>query len=333
MPGIKVLRNIQIGQETVKGTAIAATARWRGIGVIDDQLEMVWPEEHIGSISGKDRSYIPKQFAQLPLDTVEATFEQLPYILAAGVEDITAGIADGAGTNFIYTYNFSTGTVQAIQTYTMEAGDDEQVEEIEYCFVQTFTLSGAAGEALMMEAVMNGRRAQPVALTPSVALPAVEDILFQKGKLFIDPASGTLGATQVSNSLLAMELAVTTGFVPVWTADGDLFFSFEKMSMPEILLTLTLEHDTASVANKVDWRAETSQLVRLLFEGSAFGTPGTVYSVHTLQIDLAGRWERFDPLDEQDGNDIYVGTFRVRENDVASLFADIIVSNEVSALP
>ncbi len=332
MPGIRVLRNIQLGQETVKGTAVVATARWRGIGTIDDQLELVFPREDTGNIPGRTRTYIPKLFAEMPFDAVEATYEQLGYILAAGVKDVTAGIADGAGTDFIYTYDFPKGAVNAIQTYTIEAGDDQQVEEIEYCFVTSFTLSGAAGEAVMMEATFAGRQSTPVTLTAALALPAVEDILFQLGKLFIDPIGGTIGATQVSNSLLAFELVVTTGLVPVWTADGALTFSFEKMSEPEVVLTITFEHDSSSVAEKLNWRNETPRLVRVQFEGSDFGTPGTDFTKHTLQLDFAGQWEKFDAIDEQDGNDIVVGTFRAKDDATASLFAQILIANEIATL-
>ena len=78
--GIKALRRIQLGAESVAGTQVAATTLWRGTGTIQDNLEQVFPEEDIGILPGVDRSYIPKVEAMLSLSQTEATFQQLPYL-------------------------------------------------------------------------------------------------------------------------------------------------------------------------------------------------------------------------------------------------------------
>ena len=78
--GIKALRRIQLGKETDPGTAVAATAIWRGTGTIQDNLTTVFPAEDVGILVGTDRNYIPKAEAMLSLAETEATFEQLPYL-------------------------------------------------------------------------------------------------------------------------------------------------------------------------------------------------------------------------------------------------------------
>ena len=83
----------------------------------------------------------------------------------------------------------------------------------------------------------------------------------------------------------------------------------------------------------MNFRAETPQLLRLETEGSAFSTGGTDFTNHTLLIDLAGKWESFEKIGEQDGNDILVGTFRAGYDLTSASFAEILVSNEISALP
>ena len=52
MTGIKKLRKLQLGRETTAGTAVNATDLWRGIGTIEDQTEVMFPEEDIGYLSG-----------------------------------------------------------------------------------------------------------------------------------------------------------------------------------------------------------------------------------------------------------------------------------------
>ncbi|KKN73400.1 hypothetical protein LCGC14_0401030 [marine sediment metagenome] len=334
MAGVRALRKIQLGQESVAGTAVAATAIWRGIGTIDDAREQVFPEEHVGYVAPLDRSYVPKLEGALPMDPTPATFEQLPYILTAGVKDVTTGAADGAGTDKIYAYTFATTAKQTPQTFTLEGGDDLGAEELNFCFVTDFQLAGVSFEAWMMSANWMGREVTPSTFTGALALVVVEEILFSKTKLYIDAIGGSLGGTQITGTLLAATLNVDTGQRPIPVGDGNLFYSaFDQKLSPEITLEITLEHDANAIAELVNFRAETPQLLRLECEGSAAATPGTTYSNLTLLIDLAGKWESFEKIGEQDGNDIRVGTFRAGYDLTAASFAEITVVNELTTLP
>ena len=333
-PGLKTLRKLQLGQEATAGTAVAATALWRGMGTIEDTRETVMPEEDVGFASGVDRSYVPKVEGALEMDAVEATFEQFPYIGAAGVEDITTGAADGAGSGKIYQNDFSTSAQNSIQTFTIEGGDDQGAEEFDYCFVTGFTLSGESFASWMMNPTWIGREVTPSTFTASIAIPTVEEILFAKTKLYIDAIGGTHGTTQISNTLLAAELVVDTGYRPIPVGDGNLFFSSHALkSPPDITLSITFEHDASAIAEKVNWRAETPQLFQLKSEGTALGTAGTTYTFKTLIINVAGRWEDFEKIGDQDGNDIITGVVRVKYNSTAAFFAQLITVNELTTLP
>ncbi len=334
MTGIKPLRKLQLGRETTAGTASVATTIWRGSGVIEDQHELKFAEEDIGYLTGVDRTYVPKLLGALAMDSVPATFEQLPHVFEAGIAALGTGVSDtGAGaTGKIYTYTIPTTAVNTPKFYTIEGGDNQEAERIEYAFVEDFTLEGKGGEAVMMAANWKGRQVALNAFTTTATLPTVEEILFGKGKLFIDTAGGTAGTTQISSTLLAMSLKWKTGFVPVFTADGALYYTFVKQIAPEITLDLTLEHNTSAAAVKVDWRAQTPKLLQLKWEGTALGTAGT-YTYKTAIITLAGRWEKISALSDQDGNDIVTGTFRARYNATAARVGQAIVVNEVASMP
>lgn len=329
--GIKALRKIQLGAETTAGTAVAADTVWRGIGMIKDNRETIFPEEDIGYLSGKARAYVPKYEAELAMDAVPATFEGLPVILSAGVKNIITGVTDTGGSGKVYTYTFPTTTANTITTWTIEGGDDTQAEEMEYSFVESFELSGNGGEALQMSANWRGRQVSKATFTANVTTPAtVEEILFGKGKLYIDSVSGAIGTTQVTNTLLGASLSVNTGWIPKYSADGNLYFSWAQLTKPEILLNVTFEHNASAVTEKDAWIAKTPRQLRLQFDGSALTTAGT-FAYKTLRIGLAGLWESFDSISDMDGNDIITGTFRAGYDPTCAKFAEIKVVNETAS--
>lgn len=333
MAGIKALSKIQLGREVTPGTEVVATTVWRGMGALADNLEFVEVEEDIGFISPVNRTYISKFEGGITFVDTPATFQQILHLLDAGIGS-NAGVADGAGTDFIYTYTLdTTAQTQVLKTYTVEGGNNQQEEQGLFGLVQSFSLTGVGGEALMMSADWVTRQINPGTFTGSVSVPVVEEVLFSKGKLFLDAVSGTIGTTQVTNTLLAGTVDVTTGNVVKYTADGSLDYSFQQFTMPEILVSVTFEHNASAVAEKLNWRNETPRLARLIFEGSTFATPGTAFSVHTLIVDLAGKWRSFDELGEQDGNSIVTGVFRGAFDATASFFAEFKVANELSAVP
>jgi hypothetical protein len=325
--GIKALRRLQMGKETTPGTAVAATSYWRGTGTIQDNLTTVFPNEDIGIIPGVDRSYQPKTEALLTLDPTPATFEQVGYIFQMG---ICASTSSTDANGYYWDYDFPVATSDArvstdLRTYTWEGGDNAQAEEFAYGFVRSFTLSGSAGEALMMSAEIVGREVGTSTFTGSLSIPTVTEILFSKGSLYVDPTSDSVGTTQISNEFLDMDLSVTTGWIPVYTADGNLYFSFVKQAMPEIILSITFEHNTNAIAQIAAWRAETAKQIRLQFDGA---------TGNQLIIDMAGKWDNFSKIGERDGNDIVTGTFRARYNSTASLFCEFEVHTaSLSALP
>lgn len=334
MPGINALRRIQISQMALNSTTDVATTYWRGTGVMDDTREVMFPDENVGIIGGVNRSYTPVTGGEFPLGG-NATFEQLPYVFDAGIH--TAAPTTDTGSGYVYTYNLQFSDTNPISSsdisyLVIEAGDNQQAEIMRSGFVREFTLAGSQGEAMTIEATVQGQAVSTATFTSGLSIPTVEDILFSKGKLYIDPSTDTAGTTQKSKTLLSMELNMTTGWQAIMVGDGNLYFSDVKRVGDEGTLQITFEHDASATAEIVNWRAESERVVRLDFTGTALSSAGT-YSTKLLRITLYGKWESFDPLDESDGNDIVTGTFRIGYSSGAAAKGSIIVVNEVSALP
>jgi hypothetical protein len=305
------------------------------MGVIADNRETVFSEEDIGILGGTTRSYVPRAGGEIPLEG-DATFEQLPHILNAGIYKATP--TTDAGSGFIYSYSLQSGSSDPVgttdlQTYVIEGGDNNECEIMRYCFIREFGLSGAAGEAVAVSATFEGREIEGgQTFTSGLSIPEVETILVSKAKIYIDNSTDTIGTTLKSATMLGFDLAVTTGWQSVVAADGRIDFSFIKRANDEATLQVTFEHNGNATTEKAAWRAQSERAVRLIFEGSALGTTDT-YSAKTLIIDAYGKWESFDSLSDQDGNDTVSGTLRIRYSPTAAKKLDIVVVNELAAMP
>lgn len=334
--GIKSLRQIQLCRETSQGTSTTDYEVWRGEGTIKDMRETVFPEEDIGIFGGTTRNYTPKLGCELTISETPATFEQLYHIFDSGLYSATATTDASSAKIRTYTLPLTQSTLKSstdLQTFSTLAGDNNEVEAASFLFTREFELSGSAGGALNVSAVMEGREVAPDTdgFDASAEIVTVEEILFSKGRLYIDPASATdFGLTEVSNTLLECTLSVNELWRAKHAASGRLDFSFIKMTKPEIMLDITFEHNTSAATEKAAWRDHTTRLIQLKFEGTALSdTDATAtYDTKTLICNLPGRWETFEALDEQDGNNTVTGTFRVRYDATAAKFAQFILVNE-----
>jgi hypothetical protein len=331
MPGIRALAVTKLGLEITSGTAVSATRVWRGpVAMPEDAREMTFVEENTGYIGGTNRSNVAKKQANIAFPETPATFEQLPIILMCAIENVTAGTADGTGSGYVYQYDYPTTSKNTIRTLTIEGGDDQRVDEAEYAFVTDFTIAGAAGGPVNMSANWTGRQLTDAEFSTSgVTLPTVEEMNFGKSYLYIDAVSGTHGGTVKSNTVLGFSFQSNSGWMPVFTPVGtDVYFDFAKyVGNEEPKLEVTFEHDSSAETEITAYRAETPRLIRLDINGATLTTASN-FTTKKLRFDLAGKWESFSTIDEQDGNNTVTGVFAVRYDETAGWRGQIKVVNE-----
>lgn len=337
MPGIKRLRRIQFGKEVTPGTAVAATTRWRGTGVLKDLREVEEHEEDVGILGGTDRTDIVAYKGGIDLAATPLTFEQFPYILAMAFGGPTTGAADGSGSDKIYTTNVPTTSLPTLQTYTVEGGDNYEQEVLEYAYCTKFSIVGAPGKVNTLSASLAGRQVQRLSGGFAAAtLPTVENVLFQKSKVYLDAIGGAYGTTQVANAVLGYKVDVEIPTVMKFTADGALTFSFAQFVDYTIKGEITFEHDAAvngASGAKLDWRNQTPKLLQIKMEGSAPTSVGTTYMKKTILVNLPIKYKVADPLADQSKNDTVKLQFRSRYNATAGNAGNFVVVNELTTLP
>jgi hypothetical protein len=334
MAGRRSLRKIQIGRESTAGTGVAATSIWRGTGTILDNREQQRVSQDVGIVGGTDEVNQTMLGGALSVSQTPATFEQFLHVLEASIKTATPA-ADGAGTDFIYTYAFPTTSANTIKTYTIEGGDDTQEEEMTYCFVKDWTLQGSGRTAWQLSANWQGREVTLSTFTGALALPAVNYMNFGMSKVYIDAVGGTFGTTIKANTLRGANIKCVSGVEAKDTADGRLDFSFAQGGQDYMLTgQLEFEHDAIALANKVDWRAMTARKLQIKIEGTtAFATPGTAYSVPTCILNLPLKWSNFEKIGEANGNDIVTGSFFSAYNITVAAGPVVIVAAELATVP
>lgn len=342
MAGGKWAQKIQLGREATPGTAVAATTIWRGEGgMLEDTRETVTVPELIGVVMPSSRTYAGKLGGKLAMTSTPATPEQLPHILNAAILSVVSGTADGSGsTGYVRNYTLSASAVNTIQSYTIETGDNAGAEEMEYSIVTDFTLEANAGEAVMMSANWMGRQVTPTTFTEALTVPAVTHLLASNSQLTIDDASSDFGNTPLAaGNLLSWKLTVNTGWRGKWTVDsGQLYFLFHYFDRDSFSaeLELKFEHDTAAIAEKAAWRANSVRLVQITTTGDNYTTAGsgTVFSGRCgLRIRFPGRYTKFGALDSDNGNSIVVATLNGGYDETSAKLLSILVANQIQVLP
>jgi hypothetical protein len=335
--GIKRLTKIQLGREVTPGVAVVATTVRRGLAVppSDDRMN-VRPDENVGLSSPSNRQYTAGLLATLEPPTTEATFEMFQHVGEGGLKTV-APVQDGAGSGYVSVYPVPHQDSFTTKTYTLEAGNQKIVEKVEYGFVTEFTLEGKKNEAWKLTEKWQGRQCTIMGggFTAGLTIPAVREMLFNTTKFYLDNVGGTIGSTQLVNTVVGAKIHVVTGLKAQHTGDGNLYFSFMDFIGAKCDVELTMLNNASSLAERVLWRSNTARLLRIKIEDNkALTSPGTTYSYRTLLADFAGIYSQFgDPRDEDEGSAAHKVMFECGYDETAALFAQFTNVNELTAVP
>lgn len=324
--GVFSANKVQLGRETTAGTAVAATVIWRGpASDIENAQEAITVDENVGLLVPTGRSYVAQLGATIALPETEATFEQLPHVFEGGIKTVSPS---GTGPYTRSGYAPGTASANTIKTYTIESGNAIAGDgnEMEYSFVESFTLSGKSGEAWKVSSNWRGRQKTVASLTSALSVAAVEEMLFGKTTFFIDATGGTVGTTQKTGVLLEASIDVETGIQPIYSADGILYFSTHKIVPPSLEFSITLELENTSGVVTAERAYLASQTVRL-FQLTCSGT-----SSRSFVAKWAGKYTSIGAYQNSNGNTTVQLSGNAIYSSTDSLFFDFTVVNNVTSL-
>ena len=230
------LRKLQLGKQTVWGTAVAATAVLRNIEdaevVFETGAEMIGELGfNVPGVALLKRRQSSGSFEML------ASYEQILYVLHGLMGTVSP---TGSGP-YTWTYTLPASTAVTPQIYTLEYGMSGAEYRLADVLISKAKFSTEAGEPLKVESdFIAGGIPSPLSMT-SLSVTSVNTINSVGASVYLDALDGTPGTTALQGTLISFELEVdpkrhikifvddATGYGDdAWDVSGSLMLEFNS---------------------------------------------------------------------------------------------------------
>lgn len=301
----------QYGKENpaAHGTGVAATRIWPGTIKVPPDRKPDHPTELTGSRIQNRRTVIKQILVDGMTMTMDAAqFQALLMVFAMGLKGNVTGVAANTA-DYASVFTPSWSASNALDSFSVETGDNIQAFEIDYVMAKRIVISGKLGDDsfVKVEVECFGESMDPVTFTASLTPENGEFMLTNLTKIWIDGTWANLGTTQKTGLLREFSVEILTGLHPKFLANGVKTFTHHGEGSPELAMTLTFETDTVSDGLFDGYQAGTEYAIRLMIEG---GPCAVGEDNHSLTIDAFGAFDQIVPLDgDENGNNLTTGIF------------------------
>lgn len=292
MPGVRPFTYLQIGKESVAGTAVAATRAWYpdGSGMINiDRMRTMHEDRMPGTRANISAATQQGVLVEIPYRSATNTGVSFDELQVYGSQVIGGKTSSGAQADKTWgTYAPNQTSANSQETFTIEVGDDTQEYEVEYCNARAWRLSAARGGLTQGEIDWFGRQSSKSTKTSLTANNGVKIPGYLWKVRFATAQSGLAGASDVANFLRSFNLEYITGMEPQFYLDGLPYFG-QTVESQNIGGTLRMVVDSNSQAVSQFYdkaAADTVDFIQLKATGPALG--GSSYS---CQIQMAVLYE------------------------------------------
>ena len=293
--GEVVLRRLQAGLETVRGTPVAATKKLYGTLTMSREQQRRWAVEDRGMYTDKFRGNPKLIVAGFTLNH-DLTFEDAPYYLAHLLNGTTtASTVASAASKWVFNPDVNT---DGLKTSTFEAGDDSVAWQAPFCTVDSMAFNMVLDDVLTSSTVGFCQDWIPqtssnlttgfAGYTGSISERSVESVMGWQSRLYVDNSGGTMGATQVTGRHIAAKWNVKNNNKTKYYGDASAVYQLLGRGRRQIDLSITFEAlDTAQYAAFQQSPNLKELLVREQFiggaiTGSTWGTTSGVIAAGTV---------------------------------------------------
>lgn len=273
-------QNIQIGVETVPGTAVAATKRLQSIGIEPTVSVETSQFRPIGS-KFNALSTLGKEWVTAALSG-RGTYTELQYVLSSVMT--TAVVSTPAAGTQAWTFSPSTRADDAPKTFTVEHGSGVRADRFSYGLITEMGMSFNR-DTIDLSGSMMGRALQDgiIMTAAGVTSPPLIPILPTQVSVYLDDTAASLGTTKLTR-MISGEFTLGSRFGPVWVLDAaNPSFVNHVETEPDLSVTLTLQADTQGMDLLQTLRDGDTKFLRIEAIGGSIGATAEPYRF-TLDI-------------------------------------------------
>lgn len=331
--GEQAFTRVQYGIEATRGTPVAATGRLllptAKIKLFQDR-KIQSPDESLGLRTKSKRTAVYQILGDswgLQID--DGYYQALPFLYSIFMKGGVSPTQTGSDGDWKYDFTPSLSASNAINSATIEIGDDVQAYKMEYCMCKQLTIAGKVGgdSAQTIQAQLFNRQITPGTFTAALSNPAApEPIIANNTKIYQDPTWAALGSTLLSGLIIDYSIVMLNGVSPRFHA-GSKIFDTHVESFLDFTATFTVEGNATAYAIFQLMQAQTPKAIQVITQGSQIDG-GTNFQ---HQINMFGYWSQVIPLaSNSNGSNFYSCVFSSLTDDLAtphSLGAIVTSSN------
>lgn len=290
-----IFEHVQIGAETVPGTAVPANKLLAGLSISpspDGNINLFRPQgTKYKTVSAKG-----KEFTTADLEGLPTYGEMVYYWASIGSKPVTT-TPSGGTISRQHVITPAVGAPDDPLTLTVEAGSSLRAMKFPGGIINELGMSFSR-EEIGLDGSMFGKALQDgIAMTATPTPIPLQPILPEHFSIFLDPTFGALGTTKLLRWLEG-EFRVSDRFGQVWPLDAAQSSYVDLVETePTIELTLKLEADAAGMALLNALRASSRSFVRI----QAIGPLIEAAIPYTFKLDLAGDHSAMPGFDDLDG--------------------------------
>ena len=312
---IKMATRIQVGKETTRGTAVAATrmiltkdATYRNL----ESLETFEGQMHGTLARTTVAPVITRNHTEFEISN-DLDFEQVLLFLLSGMKGGVTPTTPGRGEARLWTFTPSVTADPLPDAYTIEFAErdmDASANELEleapYGITTQIELSGGDEGVPQINASMVARKSVLSTSTPSLALPTITHPSNLQWAAYIDGKWAKLGTTQITGQIYGSTWRFGDFIKPVYYQDGRSALDFSNYEfgprLAELSLDVVLDPASGGLVPTEDGNksAGTLRFVRMQVTGSAFVSPDNGLS-RFIQLDGA-YYHAEDSMQERGGD-------------------------------
>lgn len=288
-------QNIQIGVESTKGVAVAATKRLQSIGIEPSVSVETSQFRPIGS-KFNALSVLGKEWVEAGISG-RGTYTEIIYALSSVMTTAVTSEVETGATQWTFTPNSRDDDNP--KTFTVEHGSSVRADRFTYGIFTELGMSFSR-DAIEVTGSLMGRALEDGITMTSVGVSAIPlvPILPTQVSVYLDDTDDDLGTTKLTR-MISGEFSLGGRYGPVWVLDAaNPSWVNHIETEPDLSCTMLLQADTQGMAMLNQLRSGDTKFLRIEAIGDDIGETSTPYR---FTLDMAVKISDTGGFSDQDG--------------------------------